>query len=60
MIDEIETFDKYSACRTSILIYMFFTLEVSYNFEKFVRLNNSLKTKNYKFFEYPTTSSNSV
>lgn len=60
MIDEIETFYKYSACRTSILIYMFYTLEVSYNFEKFAKLNNTLKTKSYKFFEYPTTSVNMI
>ncbi|CAD8118729.1 unnamed protein product [Paramecium sonneborni] len=55
--EEIEIFQKYSNCRTSILLHMFYVLEVSCDFDKFIRLRNALKTKNYKFFEYPSTSS---
>ncbi|CAD8196667.1 unnamed protein product [Paramecium pentaurelia] len=55
---EIEIFQKYSNCRTSVLLHMFYALEVTCDFDKFVRLRNSLKTKNYKFFEYPSISAN--
>lgn len=39
---------------------MFYALEVTCDFDKFVRLRNSLKTKNFKFFEYPSISSNAT
>ncbi|CAD8095762.1 unnamed protein product [Paramecium primaurelia] len=52
VIHKIEQFNQFSYSRTSILIYMFYSLEILNDFDKFIRLRNQLKTKNYKFFEF--------
>ncbi|CAD8117952.1 unnamed protein product [Paramecium sonneborni] len=52
VIRKIEQFNQFSFSRTSILIYMFYSLEIINDFDKFIRLRNQLKTKNYKFFEF--------
>ncbi|CAD8113913.1 unnamed protein product [Paramecium sonneborni] len=51
VIRKIEQFNQFSFSRTSILIYMFYSFEIINDFNKFIRLRNKLKTKNYKFFE---------
>ncbi|CAK91855.1 unnamed protein product (macronuclear) [Paramecium tetraurelia] len=52
VIQKIEQFNQFSFSRTSLLIYMFYSIEILNDFDKFIRLRNQLKTKNYKFFEF--------
>ncbi|CAD8103995.1 unnamed protein product [Paramecium primaurelia] len=60
IINKIEQFNEFSQSRSSLLIYMFYCLEVINDFDKFIRLRNQLKTKNFKFFEYSGSHSQKV
>ncbi|CAD8125327.1 unnamed protein product [Paramecium sonneborni] len=58
IIKKIEQFNDFSQSRTSLLIYMFYCIEILNDFDKFIRLRNQLKTKNFKFFESNSGSHN--
>ncbi|CAD8190941.1 unnamed protein product [Paramecium octaurelia] len=60
VINKIEQFNEFSQSRSSLLIYMFYCLEIVNDFDKFIRLRNQLKTKSFKFFESSGSHSQKV
>ncbi|CAD8138477.1 unnamed protein product [Paramecium octaurelia] len=51
---ELEYFNLYSPGRTSLYCYMLYCLEVTNNYDQFIKLCNLINTRESKFFEYPS------